>query len=259
MNKKIWILLLTFWATTPAFAHDWALGLDASFNFAWIDGFQQTPKGGSIGSTSPKRPSFDELSLSTHTDFELNAFLFFNHYYLAFSFLPIHLKGDTILSADLTTHDIPLTAGRYFEAKVDDELYTLQAGYQFEICPRWHMIPTLNLYWWNHDYQFQSPPFRSSRKFGASGFGLGLQNDWQLTSHWVLQAIANLTVPATNLDVYQAKLSLGYRFCHSSLVIQPHIDVEWQTVRFKDNQTIPNYLKYSEEPAIGFGITVIFA
>jgi len=237
-------------------AADWHFGLSGYYTVSNIDGFQQTPKGGQIGSTSLKRPDYDELHIKSNSDIRLDLMLGYNDFLLELEYLPIHLDGETILSSNLITHDIGLSSGRYFSAHVDDELYSLRFSYVYAMCSKWQVQPKLNVHWLSHDYHFESPPFASKRAFAASGISLGLQSDYQLFSQWLLSANLDVALPITNLDVYQAKLAIGYQYFYSNMTLIPTLSLKWHEVRFKDNQTIPNYLKYSATPTIALGIQI---
>ena len=147
MKHSFTCIYLLFFAfpTGVAFAGDWSFSMGGQVTYAQVDGFQQTPRGGQIGSTSLKRPSFDEIGIKNHTNFQLTAQVNYDSFLMAFHFIPSHLNGDTQLSSNLITHNILLSAGTYFKAKVNDELYNLQFGYVFELCSRWHLTPKLKV------------------------------------------------------------------------------------------------------------------
>jgi len=254
--NKIAFTLFILLASNMSLAADWHLGLSGYYAFSNIDGFQQTPKGGQVGSTSPRRPNYDELHIRSNSDMQLGVALGYNDFQLELDYLPIHLDGETILSPSLITHDISLSTGRYFAAHVDDELYSLRLSYVHAMCTKWQIQPKLNVHWLSHDYHFESIPFSSTRAFAASGISLGLQSDYHLTSQWLLSANLDIAVPVSNLDVYQAKLAIGYQYFHSNFTLIPTLSLEWHEVRFKDNQTIPNYLKYSAFPTIALGVKI---
>ncbi len=237
-------------------ATDWHLGLSGFYALSYIQGFQQTPKGGQVGSTSPRRPNYKNLHIRTNSDTQLGATFGYNALQLELDYFPIHLDGEMILPSDLITHDIPLSAGRYFSAHVNDELYSLRMSYIHTMCSRWQLQPKANIHWLSHDYHFQSGSLSSSRVFAASGISVGLQSDYQLTHHWLLSTNVDLAIPVTNLDVYQAKLAVGYQSFHNHFTLTPTFSVAWHEVRFKDKQTIPNFLKYTAFPTVALGIII---
>lgn len=236
----------------------WQLGAYISTQYANISGFQQTPKGGTPGSTSIERPTFDELHIQHDFYVPFGAWLMAYDYQLSVDYLPMHYSGETILSSALTTHDIPLAQGRSFQAKVDDNLYSISLAKHFPVTE--YSVIALGIvgHALEHHYEFQSGGFSSTRAFWGSSVGLLGMLHTYLTKQVTLTATIKVPTKLTNLDVVLADLSLGYLYRLSNhLVIQPYVQAGWHQITFKDKQTIPNYLNTKLQPVWGAGFDIL--
>ena len=235
----------------------WQMGGYAQFNDADIKGFQQTPKGGTVESTSPERPTFDELNIKSKNYPTFGLWSAYKAYKLSFDYLPLRLQGETILSSPLVTHAIPIPAGSFFHAETNDDLYILGLSRIFKININWEISPSLKINGLDHHYEFQSGGFSSTRAFFATGLGLGLDTSYVFTNNIELNAAIAVSIPVTSLEVYQAKIALAYRWYPSNnLLIKPYATVGWNKIEFKDNQPIPNYLQFRLSPAWGLGLSL---
>lgn len=233
----------------------WKVGAYAELNHTDIRGFQQTPKGGRPDTTSLQRPSFDELGIDSKTYTSFGIWGSYDTYKLSFDYLPLTYKNHVALALPLTTHAISFPAGAPFYAKVDDRLYTLSLSKTFELDSAWEIEPSLTFHFFDHDYSFHSNGSASKRAFWATGLGVGLESRYLLSNHLELSAKVTTTFPATNLDVYHADLSIAYRWNPlNELLLKPYAKVAWDKVVFKDNQPVPNELRYRLYPVWSVGL-----
>lgn len=233
------------------------IGIYAELNKADIRGFQQAPKGGSPGTTSLERPSFEELNIDSKVYASMGAWLRFDPFQINFNYLPLKYDGQTILSSELITHGITIPQGSYFSSNIKDQLYSVDFARIFKPVNGFIIAPMATIHALDHHYEFSSAPFSSTRAFFATGVGLGLDMTYAFLYQYELNAKIHVPVPITNLDVSKAKLSLAYVWALTPrLTMKPYALVEWNKIKFKDHQPVPNHLEYRLSPIWGMGISM---
>ncbi|MCS5707525.1 hypothetical protein CC99x_001260 [Candidatus Berkiella cookevillensis] len=233
-------------------------GIYAELNKADIRGFQQTPKGGHLETTSLKRPSFEELNIDSKVYTSIGAWLRFDPFQINFNYLPLRYDGQTILSSELITHGITIPQGSYFSSDIEDQLYSVDFARIFKPFNTFTIAPMATMHALDHHYEFNSGPLSSKRSFFATGFGLGLDMTYAFLYQYELNAKIHVPIPVTNLDVSKAKLSLAYVWVLTPhLTMKPYALVEWNKIKFKDHQQVPNYLEYRLSPIWGMGISMM--
>lgn len=257
IRKRFFILFLVGLYSTTLYGN-WQFGAYGELQWADLKGFQQTPKGGTPGSTSPERPSFSELNIDSESYFPFGLWAQKDRYQIGIDYFPLRYQGETTLSAPLTTHDISIPGGSFFKAETKDDLLMVSLSRVIQALNNGSAAAGLVVFGLDHHYEFQSGPFSSTRAFFATGIGVLLDYHYYLSKNYDLNIHLKLPIPVTNLDVYQAKLKLGYLWRLSNrLVVRPDIHAAWQKVIFKDNQTIPNHLEYRLSPIWGIGLSLI--
>src|SRR5215470_3568326 len=78
-----------------------AFSLQGSYNFGDVDGFMQTPSGGKPGTSSPERPTFDELNINDVSFYEGRLDVRWRHLDFFGGYQYIRLDGDGTLSEPL--------------------------------------------------------------------------------------------------------------------------------------------------------------
>lgn len=234
------------------------LGIYAELSHADVRGFQQTPKGGNPGTTSLERPSFEELHINSKTYSNMGAWLRFEPFQINFNYLPLKYDGQTILSSELVSHGITIPQGSFFSSDIKDHLYSADFARIFKPFHAFMIAPLAMVHVFDHHYEFKSGPLSSTRSFLTTGFGLGLDMTYAFLYQYELNAKINVAIPINNLDVNKAKLSIAYVWALTPrFTMKPYALVEWNKIRFKDHQPVPNLLDYRLSPIWGMGLSVM--
>lgn len=143
-------------------------------NFASMDGFVQIPKGGQFGTTSERRPEFDELGIKNISYPEVTLSANWDKFNMYYSLSYKTFKGGATLKKDLITHDTQLNAGEYINTRHKYIFHRLGFGYDFNIMENLTLTPKIEASAFNFSYQFSTSAGKSSqRKFGAGTVRVG--------------------------------------------------------------------------------------
>ena len=112
-----------------------SISLDVAFLYGPIDGFVQTPKGGNPGSTSSKRPTFEELGFDTISIYEGSIRADWDAHSIFGGAQIARLSGRSRLDEELTSQNITFPAGSYVDADIQLDWYWLEYLYSFDLSP----------------------------------------------------------------------------------------------------------------------------
>jgi hypothetical protein len=229
----------------------------ANESYDRVHGFIQTPQGGSIGTTSLGRPTFDELNIHHDHFYALGAAVQFDDYFALFDYHHFSPHGSTILNQSLMTHAKFIPVGSSFEMSMDYDLFTIGFGKHFHFSNHWTVSPALLANLLNYHYEFYSPPLSSARSFSLVGVDLGVKVQYDFTKKFAVDFMGAISLPVSNTDLYAADLGLSYRLRPSHHVhIIPRIALGYFQLDYKDEQTIPNHICYTGFPTVSFGVIV---
>ena len=148
------------------------LRVSATAWLASLEGHLQTPAGGQAGTTSPARPTLEEIGLGglqalPTVDAQLR--IAQNHE-LHFAYAHIDLSGHAVLEDDLVSQAVVFPAGSEVESGL--ELPFLRIGYRAHWLSwnpgRWHIAPEVGVAGFDFTYTLDSPSVVDSVDRGYS-------------------------------------------------------------------------------------------
>lgn len=221
-----------------------------------LSGFTQTPKGGTPGTTSYERPSYQELH--QHEDHFGEAILGaqYHRWILEADYWHTHPKAQNTLNTGLITHAKTIPAQTDFQMGVRFDEYNLQLGYLFtDLCDTWSIIPRIEGEWLHYAYHFDTPDVQSERAFTliTAGVGFTVVKHFSDRFSGTLQAQCNL--PITNFHYLKADLGLYYRLAqYRCVTLSPYVKLGMFRFDYEDQQRVPNHIRYQNFPWISLGL-----
>ncbi len=251
--KALGIITLFFFLST-LMARE--VSLYGNFSGGALQGFTQTPQGGTNGTTSFHRPSFDELHIHHDKFYTLGATFFSDNYFLLFDYYNFTPKGNTVLSEALTTHGKFIPAGSAFAASLNYHLYTVGFGMPFKIS-HLEFLSWLEVNLLKYHYEFSAFPISSARNFNVTGVNFGLKCAYDFSDTLFGDVKISLPIPVTNLTVIGAEIGLNKTVVlNQHLCLIPRLGLGLLQLDYKDNQPIPNHMRYTNAPYISLGLVI---
>ncbi|MBN1510061.1 MAG: hypothetical protein JW955_24660 [Sedimentisphaerales bacterium] len=236
----------------------------ASFLLGSIDGYLQTPAGGTTGSTSIDRPTLGELGMkSVHAgDFWAN--LFYGHHGLYAGGRIIHLSGDGTLDEPLVSQSIAFAAGLPVKANIQLDWYRL--GYRYRLPLDWgdrtiELYPSIGAALFDFQYTLAGQGIDSvDRSYTTVGAQIGFGLTWPLTKRWSLCGEVLAPIPISHTpEILSAQLALKYRLLtHKGLSLSGLFGVGYDQIRYEDGQALPNEIEAELGPMGVLGLEIRF-
>ena len=245
--------------TTQTLAHNpLEFSLETAYNTGKVGGYAQTPKGGNVGTTSFKRPTFDELGIH-HDDF-YDVLLRAKHdtwgMFGQFRHLSPSKNGTT--DSFLITHNQSIPDNSPINGNISYRWYQVGLTKTFGL-GNWHVTPELTGNYMHYRYQFTAPLKGSIREFGLSNVALGLTAEYAFTQKLSAHLIAKGSIPLFNLTHYEGAIRLSYAILEKdSFSLRPFIGIGALYIDEEDSQTIPNHNRYENIPYGAFGVNFVF-
>ncbi len=256
LNVIILLVLLPFSMQCMASLQSFVYG---SLSYGSVDGFIQTPRGGSFGTTSYRRPTLDELNIHKDNFFTLGAGFILNDYAATFNYNHFSPHGETLLSQNLITHSNLINAGDTFNSELDLELFSFGFGKSFYFYDYWVLTPLLIVNYLKYHYEFDSPLCNSSRTFNVVGLDAGFKAQYFFTTAFSADVQAAFPIPGFNFTAGSIDVGINMAFSVSNhMSIIPRLAVGMLRMDYKDNQEIPNHIRYTNAPFGTFGVILHF-
>lgn len=156
--KKLLLSVLALSSSALAFNLETPKSYSVKYthNFARLDGFVQIPKGGQFGTTSEKRPEFNELGIGSISYPELFLGAKWDKFSVYSEIKYLTFKGNAILKSDLKTHDIDLKKGDKISSKHLYAFYRLGFGYDFNLVENLTVTPKIEMSLFDFSYKFSA-------------------------------------------------------------------------------------------------------
>ena len=184
---RVAVLLSCAWVLGhPAAAHAASAGesqqlsprpmfrITATAWLASVEGHLQTPSGGRAGTTSPERPTLEEIGLGGLQALPtVDALIrIARGHELHFSYVHMDLRGEAVLEEDLLSQEVVFPAGSAVKSGLD--LPFLRFGYRAHWLPlnpgRWHIAPEVGFAGFDFGYSLESPTVDDSVRRGYSAY-----------------------------------------------------------------------------------------
>lgn len=256
---KISLFIFLVFLFSSIFANPITASIYGNINAAHLDGFIQTPKGGSAGTTSMGRPTFDEVHTHYNTFYSLGADIDYRDYFGLFNYYHFEPHGSATLAQALITHNQFIPQGSFFDMFLKFDWYSLGFGKKFHPSSRTTFSPSLLISWVKYHYEFSAPPIESARNFSLVGANFGLKLEHYLTPTLLANIDALIPLPLSNIKIVNLNTGLAFVLPTTLKVkVIPRIAVGWLQLEYKDEQPIPNYIRYRASPYGSFELKLLF-
>lgn len=138
-------------------------------NFGNIDGFVQIPKGGQFGTTSERRPEFEELGIDNISYPELLLTAKWDKFSMYYNLSHKVFVGNSTLKKDLITHNTQLYAGEKIHTKHKYIFHRFGFGYDFIPVENLTLTPKFEMSLFDFSYQFSTDAEKASRRRFRAG------------------------------------------------------------------------------------------
>jgi hypothetical protein len=265
--KAVYVFLAGLAAGT-AFAQDVreasegvSVGVQGSFNFGPIDGYFQTPTGGRPGTSSTRRPKFDELGIDDVAFYDARLNVQWRDLLVYGGYEFIRLNDSVTLSQPLITHGVPFAAGEH--VSTDDQLDwgRIGAGWTFRFLnDRLKVTPKAELALLDFDYHLSGGAQSTSRSYIKGCGRLGLEGTYYLTRMMSLNLDGAASLPLSNTpQIATVAATANVRVLDSHrMKADVFAGVGMQWIDYEDNQRLSNHIKADIGPFVTAGIGFSF-
>lgn len=237
--------------------------IDATYHYGQIRGFLQTPSGGRPGTTSRRRPSFEELGLDRVSVFDAALQVTHERHVLAGGLQWIRLDNATTLTTDLTSQNSFFPAGDRVQADIQLDWYRF--GYLYRLGPDGRVAEKhrfalgADLVAFDFHYRLDGTG-HVDRSYMKMGTRVGGTWDWQISEPWSVRAHAFVPVPLSNTpSILSLSLETRYRFYRSARpAVHATVGLGYTLIDYEDDQEIPNDIRAEMGPLIWFGLGAAF-
>jgi hypothetical protein len=240
--------------------------VQAGLQYGSIDGFLQTPSGGNQGTTSHKRPTFDELGINTVLSFDgsLNA-RYEMHTLTAGAQLNRFSESGT-LHDPLISQNIFFPANSEVASDIRLDWYRFGYLYTFDLSSKYQkktflISPGVDIALLDFHYELKGHEDQHvDRAYKKGALRLLCNMDWKITEGLDLQARASGSLPVSNTPSI-INLSLAaekHLFSKSGITSTAYLGVAYEKIEYEDNQDVPNHIKAEMWPLVSAGLTLQF-
>lgn len=238
----------------------------AFYNHGKIDGFVQIPKGGQNGTTSIRRPEFDELGIDefSYPEFEIEAkwdklSLYSNIKYKKFD-------GSKSLSKNLITHSIEIPAGSSLSTKHEYTSYSFGAKYDIYKTEKFTLSPLLEYSLYDFSYKYDATilnykKISGERSFGWGQVNYGLKAAYQVTDRYTVDLTYKEAIRHDSVRRYQELTLMNSitMYSNGKDKINLLLGVECKKFKYRDTQEQKqNFMKHKIWPIYKVGLEYLF-
>ena len=227
-----------------------------------VDGFVQIPAGGEPGSTSPRRPTLDELGIDNGSVYDIAGAAQKDRHIINLGARLTTLDGSGTLTQDLTSQNQFYPAGTQVESDIQLNWYRLGYLYEIPLAPAQNgsqvfLSPGLQAVLLDFDYELKGDGGqRSKRGFTKGGVRVGGTARWQTSEKFSLEGLAYLGVDlGSTANISSFEIVGRYSF---SKLFSAFGGVAWDRIEFEDSQTVPNRIDIDFGPMAVVGIRFDF-
>ncbi len=219
-----------------------------------IDGQVQTPSGGKPGTTSPGRPTFEELGIRSGTAGDFWANVSHGPHGLYAGGRIMRFSAGGTLDEPLVSQNIRLAAGLPVEAYTKFDWY--RVGYRHAFPWAWgdktiEFYPSIGATLLDFHYMLSSPELEGvDRSYAKVGTQVGVGVTWPLTERLSLsgQLLAPIPFPHAP-EILSAQVVVKYHFPpRDGVSISSLFGVGYDRISYTDGQTVPNDIEADMGP-----------
>lgn len=235
------------------------ISLTAWINYASINnGYMQIPIGGTPGTSSIDRPTFGELGINNTTNYNFEIAADWRNWGLYGIYNYNHPSRSAVLAQSLTTHGVTIPAATAINTDTKFDLYRIGLKYTFNLLnDRWQIYPLVEAAILNFNYEIQSAPATTSRRFNQATPRLGVGGKYFFTPtfYWDFELASSIGI--SNLSIQTGNTHLGYTiFANKSQNANLFTGITYTRINFQDSQTMPNHINYAAWPGAEIGLRV---
>ena len=241
-----------------------SIRVEGAFQYGLIDGYLQTPAGGKPGTTSPSRPTLDELGFDRVSIYEGSARVQWARHTVYGGAESIRMSGDEVLVRPLVSQNVMFDAGDRVDAYVQLDWYRLGYLRPFKGWSGHRNDLSLSLggdvALFDFHYTLDGTAGSVDRSYAKVAVRLGGELGWTLTPRLSVCARAFESLPFSNTP---SILTLGLRgYCRlvesQRLRADAYVGVGWSRIDYEDNQTVPNHIHAEMGPLLEAGMRLCF-
>lgn len=249
---------------TPKFPNSYSLKY--FHNFGTIDGFVQIPKGGKAGTSTDRRPEFNELGIKNISYPELSLTAKWDKFNMYFATKYKTFKGSATLKSDLITHDLPLKKGDKIDSKHRYIFYSLGFGYDFNIMENLTLTPKAEFSIFDFSYKFSAHGLitninNDERKFGAGSLRIGgtAKYDFNKDFSLVLDVMGHIPYDSIKSSLETSLVASYNLFRQGNNEVNVLAGIGYDMFKYKDTQKeMQNFMYSKTKPIYKLGLELKF-
>jgi hypothetical protein len=253
--------------------------LDIMLDYSYtpsLNGFLQVPAGGEPGTTSEKRPTFDEVGIHDANFNHLDLVYHWNPLFMYVGYEYLRPSGSGTLTQDLVTHGNFIPAGATMSVDTQLDFFKIGLGYDFlYLLDQLRFSTALEEDFWRFDYQFSTTcpplgpfapgnahvnapfctPISDGRSFTQASPRIVTGVHYNVTRRLALGVDGAIPLPIGNLRIKDYDFRVDYKWYDSyKMAVGPYFAVGYQQIDYHDTQTEPNHIQATLNPYYTIGI-----
>jgi hypothetical protein len=229
-----------------------------------VDGSLQTGQGGSPGTSSPGRPTLEEIGVDHGDDFGAEAMFAWGHHELGMDASLMLLFGEATLDEDLISHGEAFPAGTAVESSTWFAHGSVAYRYRFDLAlgasDRLAVRPGAGVTGILFDYALEGDNGAEAERsytHAAPHLELGLEWRPSTDASWWLSADVRQTLYGLLGGPNKTHLFQGLIGAHRELSRHWSVQLEagYHHLGFEDSQTLPNHIELDFGPFLGAGVS----
>jgi hypothetical protein len=229
-----------------------------------IQGHLQTPRDGEPAMTSRHRPRLDELGIDQTRTGDIWLNLSYDLHGLYFGVRLTDLSERDTLDSPLLSQGQTFPAGARVDSDVRLDWYRL--GYRYHIPIDWdgrpvEIYPSIGVTLFDSRYRLSNAgPEDVGCSYVKAGIQAGLAGVVPLTHRLSLSAQALVPIPfSASADIFSSQLEARYiLFADGTVGLTGLVGIGYDTIRYRDNQTVSNDIKVDMGPLLILGLEATF-
>jgi hypothetical protein len=240
--------------------------VSAGLQYGSIDGYLQTPSGGHQGTTSHKRPTFDELGINTVLSFDGSLNAHWKMHTLTVGAQLNRFSENSTLHDSLISQNISFPANTNVASDIRMDWYRLGYLYAFDVSPKDHkktifILPGVDTALLDFHYELKGHENQDvDRSYKKGALRLLCNIDWKIIEGLDLHAHASGSLPISNTpSIINLSLTAEKNlFSTSGISGSAYLGVAYEKIEYEDNQDVPNHIKAEMWPLVATGLKVKF-
>jgi hypothetical protein len=172
----------------------------ASVNFGFADGFLQTPAGGEPGTSTARRPTFNELNIEDVVFYDTRLKLRWHQLAFYGGYQIIRFDGSATLSEPLVSRGITFLAGDSVRTNDQVDWYDAGVSWRFDLLNRrLALAPKAEIAVLDFSYELSSPSQSVNRGYAKPAVRLGIESVYQLASRLSFRLDGAASIPISNI------------------------------------------------------------